>query len=38
MGDPIDFGQVVAVFCSEQANVINGIALGVGGGKVTRLR
>ena len=37
MGDPADFGQVVAFLCSEQANFINGIALGVDGGTVTGL-
>lgn len=36
-GDPADFGQVVAFLCSEQANFINGIALGVDGGAVTGL-
>lgn len=35
MGDPADFGQVVAFLCSEQARFINGIALGVDGGTVT---
>lgn len=36
-GDPTDFGHVVAFLCSEQANFINGIALGVDGGAVTGL-
>lgn len=36
-GDPADFGQAVAFLCSEQANFINGIALGVDGGAVTGL-
>jgi len=36
-GDPADFGQVVAFLCSEQANFVNGIALGVDGGAVTGL-
>ena len=36
-GDPVDFGQVVAFLCSEQARFINGIALGVDGGAVTGL-
>lgn len=36
-GDPADFGQVVAFLCSEQANFINGTALGVDGGAVTGL-
>lgn len=37
MGDPSDFGQVAAFLCSEQANFINGIALGVDGGTVIGL-
>ena len=36
-GDPADFGQVVAFLCSEQANFINGVALGVDGGAVSGL-
>jgi 3-oxoacyl-[acyl-carrier protein] reductase len=36
-GDPADFGRVVALLCSEPANFINGIALGVDGGAVTGL-
>lgn len=36
-GDPADFGQVVAFLCSEQANFVNGVALGVDGGAVTGL-
>ena len=36
-GNPADFGQTVAFLCSEQANFINGIALGVDGGAVTGL-
>lgn len=36
-GDPADFGQVVAFICSEQANFINGVVLGVDGGAVTGL-
>ena len=36
-GDPADFGQVVAFLCSEQANFINGTAIGVDGGAVTGL-
>ena len=36
-GDPADFGQVVAFLCSEQANFVNGIAIGVDGGSVTGL-
>ena len=37
MGDPADFGKVVAFLCSEPAAFINGIALGVDGGAVTGL-
>ncbi len=36
-GDPADFGQTVAFLCSQQANFVNGIALGVDGGAVTGL-
>lgn len=36
-GDPADFGQVVAFLCSQQANFINGTALGIDGGAVTGL-
>lgn len=36
-GDSADFGQVVAFLCSEQANFINGTAIGVDGGAVTGL-
>jgi 3-oxoacyl-[acyl-carrier protein] reductase len=36
-GDPDDFGKAVAFLCSEPANFINGIALGVDGGAVTGL-
>jgi 3-oxoacyl-[acyl-carrier protein] reductase len=36
-GDPDDFGKVVAFLCSETANFINGVALGVDGGAVTGL-
>jgi 3-oxoacyl-[acyl-carrier protein] reductase len=36
-GDPADFGKVIAFLCSEPANFINGIALGVDGGSVTGL-
>jgi len=32
MGDPADFGRVVAFLCSEPANYINGVALQVDGG------
>jgi 3-oxoacyl-[acyl-carrier protein] reductase len=37
MGDPRDFGDVVAFLCSEQAKFINGVALNVDGGAVTGL-
>ena len=37
MGDPKDFGDVVAFLCSEQARFINGVALNVDGGAVTGL-
>jgi 3-oxoacyl-[acyl-carrier protein] reductase len=36
-GDPDDFGRVVAFLCSEPANFINGIALGIDGGTVVGL-
>jgi 3-oxoacyl-[acyl-carrier protein] reductase len=36
-GDPADFGQAVAFLCSQQANFINGTALGVDGGAVVGL-
>lgn len=36
-GAPADFGAVVAFLCSQQANFINGVALGVDGGTVTGL-
>jgi 3-oxoacyl-[acyl-carrier protein] reductase len=36
-GDPADFGKVVTFLCSEPANFVNGIALGVDGGTVTGL-
>jgi 3-oxoacyl-[acyl-carrier protein] reductase len=36
-GDPTDFGKVVAFLCSEPANFINGIAMGVDGGSVVGL-
>ena len=32
MGDPADFGRVVAFLCSEPANYINGVAVQVDGG------
>jgi 3-oxoacyl-[acyl-carrier protein] reductase len=37
MGDPGDFGKVVAFLCSEPAKFINGVALNVDGGAVTGL-
>jgi 3-oxoacyl-[acyl-carrier protein] reductase len=36
-GDPNDFGKVVAFLCSEPANFINGIAMGIDGGAVVGL-
>ena len=33
IGDPADFGQVVAFLCSEQARFITGVALTVDGGQ-----
>ncbi|HEX4904358.1 MAG TPA: SDR family oxidoreductase [Acidimicrobiales bacterium] len=37
MGDPADFGKVVAFLCSEPARFINGVALNVDGGSVAGL-
>jgi 3-oxoacyl-[acyl-carrier protein] reductase len=37
MGDPADFGRVVAFLCSESANYINGVALQVDGGATSGL-
>lgn len=37
VGDPADFGRVVAFLCSESARFVNGVALGVDGGSVTGL-
>ena len=37
MGDPADFGKVVAFLCSEQARFISGVALNVDGGAVSGL-
>lgn len=37
MGDPADFGKVVAFLCSEPAGYINGVALNIDGGAVTGL-
>lgn len=36
-GDPEDFGRVAAFLCSESANFVNGIAMGVDGGSVVGL-
>jgi 3-oxoacyl-[acyl-carrier protein] reductase len=37
LGDPADFGKVVAFLCSEPANFISGVALGVDGAAVAGL-
>jgi 3-oxoacyl-[acyl-carrier protein] reductase len=37
MGDPADFGAVVAFLCSQQAGFVNGTALNVDGGAVRGL-
>ena len=37
IGDPADFGKVVAFLCSEQAKFISGVALNVDGAAVTGL-
>jgi len=37
MGDPGDFGKVVAFLCSEPAKFVNGVALNVDGGAVSGL-
>jgi 3-oxoacyl-[acyl-carrier protein] reductase len=37
MGDPADFGRVVAFLCSEPAGYVNGVALQVDGGAVLGL-
>lgn len=37
MGDPADFGRVVAFLCSEPANFVTGVALQVDGGAVVGL-
>jgi 3-oxoacyl-[acyl-carrier protein] reductase len=37
MGDPADFGKVVAFLCSEPAKFVSGIAMGVDGATVTGL-
>jgi 3-oxoacyl-[acyl-carrier protein] reductase len=37
MGDPADFGKVVAFLCSEPAKFVSGIAMGVDGATVAGL-
>jgi 3-oxoacyl-[acyl-carrier protein] reductase len=37
MGDPVDFGKVVAFLCSEPANYVNGAAIVVDGGATRAL-
>jgi 3-oxoacyl-[acyl-carrier protein] reductase len=37
MGDPADFGRVVAFLCSQPANYVTGVALQVDGGATTGL-
>lgn len=37
IGDPADFGKVVAFLCSEPANFVSGVALGVDGASVAGL-
>jgi 3-oxoacyl-[acyl-carrier protein] reductase len=37
MGDPADFGKVVAFLCSEPAGYVSGIAMGVDGAAVSGL-
>jgi 3-oxoacyl-[acyl-carrier protein] reductase len=37
MGDPADFGKVVAFLCSEPAQFVSGVAMGVDGGAVAGL-
>lgn len=38
VGDAADFGQVVAFFCSQQANYITGVSLPIDGGRFTQLQ
>jgi 3-oxoacyl-[acyl-carrier protein] reductase len=37
LGDPADFGKVVAFLCSEPARFVSGVALGVDGAAVAGL-
>ena len=37
MGDPADFGSIVAFLCSEQARFVNGAALVVDGASTLAL-
>ncbi|MGI9121156.1 MAG: hypothetical protein ACR2G7_13730 [Acidimicrobiales bacterium] len=37
LGDPADFGKVVAFLCSEPAGFVSGVALGVDGASVSGL-
>jgi 3-oxoacyl-[acyl-carrier protein] reductase len=37
MGDPADFGKVVAFLCSQPANFVSGVAMGVDGAAVAGL-
>jgi 3-oxoacyl-[acyl-carrier protein] reductase len=37
LGDPADFGKVVAFLCSEPAGFVSGVALGVDGASVAGL-
>jgi 3-oxoacyl-[acyl-carrier protein] reductase len=37
MGDPADFGKVVAFLCSQPANFVSGIAMGIDGATVAGL-
>jgi 3-oxoacyl-[acyl-carrier protein] reductase len=37
IGDPADFGKVVAFLCSEPAKFISGVAVNVDGAAVTGL-
>ncbi len=37
IGDPADFGQIVAFLCSEQAKFVTGVALQIDGGTYAAL-